>query len=338
VNNKNILVSAIVSTYNSELFIRGKIEDLLAQTIVESLEIIIINSGSQQNEDAIIKEYMNKYSNIKYIKTDERETIYKAWNRGIKIAQGKFITNANTDDRLKNDAYEVLSSYLIENPKVGLVYANQYISKISNESFNEASKNKIIQFPDYNKILLLDKCIIGSQPMWRSKIHFEDNIWFCPQFEVCGDHDFENKVAEKYKIHHLHYTLGTFYKSSTYSNKLFENAERNRYETQIIHKIYVNKFLSNLDNKQLKLLRHSFFFNLKIPFLFYIILIRLERLILRDFYPKIFMHSVEFVYYFNIILLNRMDSDEKVKKLCRKYLRYKNSELIEQLCKDCKKE
>ena len=84
-NNKKILVSAIISTYNSEKFIRGKIEDLLAQTIIDKLEIIIVNSGSQQNEDEIIREYLDKYHNIKYIKTKARETISKAWNRGIKI-------------------------------------------------------------------------------------------------------------------------------------------------------------------------------------------------------------------------------------------------------------
>ncbi|WP_407931600.1 glycosyltransferase, partial [Ignavibacterium album] len=47
---KDLLVSVIVSTYNSERFIRGKIEDLLNQSIFDKIEIIIINSGSLENE------------------------------------------------------------------------------------------------------------------------------------------------------------------------------------------------------------------------------------------------------------------------------------------------
>ena len=41
------LVSAIVSTYNSEKFIRGCLEDLENQTIADKLEIIVVNSGSR---------------------------------------------------------------------------------------------------------------------------------------------------------------------------------------------------------------------------------------------------------------------------------------------------
>ena len=60
-------------------------EDLESQTLAEKLEIIIIDSGSEQNERAIVEELKEKYSNIKYIRTENRETIYAAWNRGIVI-------------------------------------------------------------------------------------------------------------------------------------------------------------------------------------------------------------------------------------------------------------
>ena len=100
-SNTNVLVSALVSTYNSEKFIEGRIVDLLEQSISKYLQIVIINSGSTQNEDKIIKSFTESYSNITYLKTKERESIYKAWNRGIKVANGKYITNANTDDRNK---------------------------------------------------------------------------------------------------------------------------------------------------------------------------------------------------------------------------------------------
>ena len=103
-DSEKYLISAIVSTYNSERFIRGCLEDLEAQTIADSVEIIFVNSGSEQNEEVIVKEFQQEYSNIKYIKTDERETVYSAWNRGIKASTGKYITNANTDDRHRKDA------------------------------------------------------------------------------------------------------------------------------------------------------------------------------------------------------------------------------------------
>lgn len=50
-------VSAIISTYNSEKFIKGCLEDLINQTLYKKgeLEIVVIDSASKQNEKEIIK-------------------------------------------------------------------------------------------------------------------------------------------------------------------------------------------------------------------------------------------------------------------------------------------
>ena len=75
------LVSALVSTYGSERFIRGCLADLEAQTIADRVEIIVVDSCSPQNERAVVEEFQPQYDNIKYIRTERRETVYHAWNR-----------------------------------------------------------------------------------------------------------------------------------------------------------------------------------------------------------------------------------------------------------------
>ena len=105
---------------------RGRLENLIGQTIFHKMEIVVVNSGSRENEERIVHEYVAAYPNILYTSTIQRETIYRAWNRGIAISRGKYITNANTDDILRNDALEVLASALDANPGVAMVYADQY--------------------------------------------------------------------------------------------------------------------------------------------------------------------------------------------------------------------
>ena len=76
-----MVVSAIISTYNSAKFIESRISNLLNQTLGEDLEIIVVVSGSTQEESKIVEKFLEKYNNIKLIITDKRESIYQAWNR-----------------------------------------------------------------------------------------------------------------------------------------------------------------------------------------------------------------------------------------------------------------
>ena len=249
--NEQPLISAIISTYNSERFIDGKIQDLLSQTWADKLEIIIINSGSLQNEDEIIKPYLESYSGIKDIKTHERETIYKAWNRGIAIAKGKFITNANTDDRLRKDAYEVLATELLDNDKTAMVYGNQVISYIENETFEELKSPEYFIHPDFSRLRLYSNYFLGSQSMWRSTIHSKDQIYFDEKYEIAGDYDFVCRVAERYEIKHIDDCLGVYYRSPDRRNKEYENSHKTFEETYEIKKKYLIKYLSGLSRSQI---------------------------------------------------------------------------------------
>jgi glycosyltransferase involved in cell wall biosynthesis len=170
-HKKEPLVTAIVSTYNSEKYIRGCLQDLQAQTIAEQLEIIVVDSGSQQNEASIIKEFQEKYSNIRYIRTEARETIYSAWNRAAQEARGKYLTNANTDDRHRSDAFERMVHVLESNSDVALAYADAAVTEQENASFDHAPVNACFRWPEFDARRLFAVCYIGPQPMWRRSLH-----------------------------------------------------------------------------------------------------------------------------------------------------------------------
>lgn len=208
-SKNNHLVSAIVSVYNCERFIAGCLEDLEQQTIADRLEIMVVNSGSQQNEEAIIKKFQEKYDNIVYIKTENRETIYQAWNRGIKAASGKYITNANSDDRHRDDAFEIMVSELENNKSIGLVYANDIITETENETFMNHTPVKYSNRLEFNRHLLLQECFIGPQPMWHKSIHKKLG-YFDESLKVAGDYEFWLRIAEEYKFKHINEYLGLY--------------------------------------------------------------------------------------------------------------------------------
>jgi glycosyltransferase involved in cell wall biosynthesis len=208
------LVSAVVFARNAERFIRGCLEDLEDQTISNRLEIIVIDSASDQNEAAIVKAFQKKYSNIKYIKSEEQETVYGAWNRGIKAAAGKYITSANADDRHASHAFERMVHVLDNNPDIALVYADVWITEKENETFENFSPAGMFRGKEFDPETLLEGCCIGPQPMWRKSLHFKHG-YFDETLSSAGELEFWLRMAQAEKFLHLKEFLGLALKSPT---------------------------------------------------------------------------------------------------------------------------
>ena len=206
------LVSAIVSVYNCERFIEGCLQDLEHQTIADKTEIIIVNSGSQQNESKIVQDFQKRYKNIIYIETPERESIYAAWNRGIKAASGEYITNANSDDRHRKDAFEIMSSILESNGDIDLVYPNYRITHQENETFENSMDTEYLDRSAYDRYELLFKCLPGPFPMWRRLVH-NSYGYFDESLQVAGDHEFWLRISESCNFFHINEYLGLYYRN-----------------------------------------------------------------------------------------------------------------------------
>ena len=211
IQRKQFLVSAIVSTYNSEKFILGCLEDLVNQTLFlkGQLEVVIVDSGSLQGEKSIVEEFRKNHPTIRYLRTEERETIYEAWNRAIKSSTGKYLTNANTDDRHRYDALEVLAAELDRNPDLALVYADQIVTERENETFSQCTPVGYFAWPEFDRTQLIHCSCVGPQPMWRSSLHDELGL-FNEDLKVAGDYDWWLRISESYRIKHIPALLGLY--------------------------------------------------------------------------------------------------------------------------------
>ncbi len=332
ISDEKPLVSAIVSLYKAEKFVRAKLDDLLAQSLGDRLEIVVVNSGSPQGEDEIVREYLNYHRNIIYIHTLERESIYAAWNRGIKAASGRFITNSNADDYLRSDALEVMANVLQSNKDIGLVYASQVITTEPLKRFTLNYKRRnVIHAPDYEHLLLLYRCFIGSQPMWRSSIHSMDNIWFNEKYEVAGDYDFELRVAQKYKFMGIPETLGTLYKDPNRSNRETLDRELTVRETEEVLGHYTRDYFATATNKELIRAFNCFKNLMRLPLPIYYLLKKCDNALSSPIYPRYFPYSIEYTYLMGCMLLKELGETSRVMRYCKKFLRYRSSKEISEL-------
>lgn len=97
-------ISIIVPIYNAEKYLKKCLDSLVNQTKKE-LEFILVNDGSTDSSEQIIKSYTDK--RIKYFK-NKNQGIGKTRNFGIEKATGKYLMFLDSDDYLDTKACEKL--------------------------------------------------------------------------------------------------------------------------------------------------------------------------------------------------------------------------------------
>ncbi len=101
------LVSIIVPIFNVEKYIEKCLDSIVRQTY-KNIEIILVNDGSEENEEAHIIKYMERDKRIVYIKKEKNEGLFAARLTGVKVASGDYIQFIDSDDYISFDFIRLL--------------------------------------------------------------------------------------------------------------------------------------------------------------------------------------------------------------------------------------
>jgi glycosyltransferase involved in cell wall biosynthesis len=113
------LVSVIIPTYNSADFLPQAIDSVLQQTY-ENIEIIVIDDGSTDHTEAVLKPYTER---IRYFKKPNGGPS-AARNMGIAEAQGEFIAFQDADDLWLPEKLQLQMDYLTAHAEIAVVYTD----------------------------------------------------------------------------------------------------------------------------------------------------------------------------------------------------------------------
>jgi len=117
----NPLVSVLMPAYNAEEYIGIAINGILNQTFTD-FELVIINDGSTDNTEKIIKSFTDK--RIVYQK-QENQGVARTLNNGLKICKGKYIRRHDADDLSTPNSLKEQVEFIEKNKNVGLVSSRQ---------------------------------------------------------------------------------------------------------------------------------------------------------------------------------------------------------------------
>lgn len=102
-----IKVSVIVPVYNTEKYLSQCLESLLNQSL-HDIEIICIDDKSTDNSFSILHEYQCRDKRMKVVYNENNVGAAESRNKGLAVAQGKYIQFVDADDYLEQSALEEL--------------------------------------------------------------------------------------------------------------------------------------------------------------------------------------------------------------------------------------
>ena len=195
-NKDKYTLAIITSLYKGSKYIHPFLKNITEQTVFNECELIIVDANSPENESEIIEKYIQCFSNIRYIKLEERIGIYDAWNLAIKESNSDFITNENVDDLHRKDAFELKINALKSNSEIDVVYSDVFYSFMENLSFDVvANANLKTNFTsEATKFSLLQYNFPHNAPMWRRSLHQKIG-YFDTQYKSAGDYEFWLRAA-----------------------------------------------------------------------------------------------------------------------------------------------
>ena len=98
---KKCKLSIIVPVYNAQDHIRKCVDSILKQ-VNNEYEVLLINDGSKDNSEIILREYEKLYPDIVRVISKKNEGVAKTRNLGIKEARGDYICFVDNDDFIED--------------------------------------------------------------------------------------------------------------------------------------------------------------------------------------------------------------------------------------------
>lgn len=234
-------VAALVSVFNARDFLRGRLDNLLGQTIADDLDIVCVNAGSHHHEDAyVLAEYALAHPQVRVI-TTQRDPQMESWNVAIRATDATFVTNQNCDDRMAPWGLETLLDALERGDGADVAYSNAYCitDRESTWDGNWTLFKEKNSYPEgiidwgnkpFSPRALYEGCFLGPFPMWRKALHDRAG-WFDPSYAYAGDYEMWLRfAAHGARFVNVPVYTGTFYSDYAQLSRLdpFQLGTENR--------------------------------------------------------------------------------------------------------------
>lgn len=175
-------ISVLISSYNNARFVEKKLAEIRAQTWFARAEFLFIETASPERERELFAPFCRQHSNGRIIATDERKSLYEAWNLGWRQARTPVVCYSNMDDAMHPRLLE------------------EVCTAMERERWHAATVLIAKQSMDarWNDWACANELSLSTRPgpfgAWRREIS-ERVGWFDERFSVAGDKEFWSRLS-----------------------------------------------------------------------------------------------------------------------------------------------
>jgi glycosyltransferase involved in cell wall biosynthesis len=174
----NNLVSIIIPTYNRAYLIGETLDSVLAQTYT-NWECIIVDDGSTDNSEEVIKEYTKKDPRFQYHHrpVDRLKGANACRNYGYELSKGEYIKWFDSDDIMHSDFIFKQIAVLGNNDELDFCVSQ---SLTFHKNLNDITKNEVNRLPVHSLILsylVKNHYFFTGAPLWRKKFLLKKDLF-----------------------------------------------------------------------------------------------------------------------------------------------------------------
>ena len=182
-------LSIVIPTLNEEHYVGNLIKDIL-ESSYKDYEIIVSDSGSEDKTLDVVKEFTEKYPNIKLVNASKGAS--QARNEGAKHAKGDYILFLDSDQRvttsfIKNSLKEMKERAL----DIGGFYSKPIKDNFLDHTFWFLCNNLIFRPVQY----IYPASSTGSGLFVKKVVHDKIN-GFDEEIKVIHDHDYVRRASD----------------------------------------------------------------------------------------------------------------------------------------------
>lgn len=226
--NKEPKISVIMPVYNAEKTIERAILSIINQTY-NNIELILINDGSTDGTESIIKKYIEKENKIDiqyYFQKNSGPSIAK--NLGIDMAKGEYILFVDSDDTISENYIESLVINQKEGMLIGASYKIIEDIKITNKNLKITNKDYYVRDEILNDLLIgkLNGFVVlylfNKEQM--KEVYFEKDIRYMEDTLFLIKYIIKNNINNIIYLKYVHYNYYQIDGSITNdTNKIIKN-------------------------------------------------------------------------------------------------------------------